>query len=73
MPLVMGFLNNTCWFRYALLVDDSALKIVNGTGACLNTIYTVTYYVYSQRKMLIQVQVTIGRQTEYVATVSWSN
>merc|ERR1719334_2208912 len=53
----MGFLNNTCWFRYALLVDDSALKIVNGTGACLNTIYTLTYYVYSQRKMLIQIQI----------------
>jgi len=56
-PLVMGFLNSCCWFRYALLVDDTALKVVNGTGACLNSIYTVTFYVYSQRKLLIQIQV----------------
>ena len=48
---------SSCWFRYSLLIDDTALKIVNGTGAFLNTIWCVTYYIYTQRKFLIQVQV----------------
>ena len=57
MPLVVGALNSCCWFRYSLLINDTALIIVNGTGACLNTIWTVAYYLYTQRKFLIQIQV----------------
>jgi len=57
VPLVVGALNSCCWFRYSLLIDDAALIVVNGTGACLNTIWTAAYYAYTQRKLLIQVQI----------------
>jgi len=72
LPLVVGALNSSCWFRYSLLIDDTALKIVNGTGAFLNTIWCVTYYIYTQRKFLIQVQL-VGAVSFFFTLMTYVN
>ena len=57
LPLVVGALNGLNWLRYGLLIEDNALVLVNFVGAVLYSLYTTCFYVYTSRKLAIQVQV----------------
>jgi len=39
------------WFNYGMLIDDSTLITVNGTGLILQTLYTVIFYLYTSGKV----------------------
>jgi len=71
LPLVMGALTNWCWFRYGLLVEDTALIVVNGVGASLNSLYSACFYAYSGiRRRSVQIQV-VGALSFYLTLLAY--
>lgn len=52
-PFVAGFLSCSLWFGYGTLIDDTNIILVNAVGSILMISYTVTYYMYTNRKNVI--------------------
>ena len=50
LPFIAGALNCGIWLKYAFLIDDSAMKIVNGIGVLLLSSSSAIFYKYTPNK-----------------------
>jgi len=50
LPFIAGALNCGIWLKYAFLIDDSAMKLVNGIGVLLLSSSSVIFYKYTPNK-----------------------
>ncbi|KAG8183639.1 hypothetical protein JTE90_005627 [Oedothorax gibbosus] len=58
LPFVCGLVSTCLWLRYGLIIDDLALIIVNGTGACLQVAYLLFYSRYTPVKLTFYKQLS---------------
>ena len=56
----MGALNSFCWYKYGLLINDSAVATVSLVGGVLMSLYTLCFYCYSIRRSVVQKQVLVA-------------
>ncbi|KAF5307952.1 hypothetical protein FQR65_LT06519 [Abscondita terminalis] len=52
MPFIGGFVIGVLMIKYALLLDDVTMFIVNLAAIILNVLYVAFYFVYSQDRMV---------------------
>lgn len=50
LPFVAGAVNCAIWLKYALLIDDSAMKLVNGIGVLILCSSSAIFYKYTPNK-----------------------
>ena len=50
LPFIAGALNCGIWLKYAFLIDDAAMKLVNGIGVLLLSSSSVIFYKYTPNK-----------------------
>ena len=62
LPFVAGAVNCAIWLKYALLIDDSAMKLVNGIGVLILCSSSAIFYKYTPNKAsaLKQIVFAIG-------------
>ena len=62
LPFVAGTVNCAIWLKYALLIDDSAMKLVNGIGVLILCTSSAIFYKYTPNKAsaLKQIVFAIG-------------
>ena len=62
LPFVAGAVNCAIWLKYALLIDDSAMKLVNGIGVLILCTSSAIFYKYTPNKAsaLKQIVFAIG-------------
>lgn len=50
LPFVAGALNCGIWLKYAFLIDDTAMKLVNGIGVLLLSSSSAIFYKFTPNK-----------------------
>ena len=54
-PFISGCLSTSLWLRYGFYIDDSSIILVNTIGASLFFAYVVTFFIYSIKKVGLDV------------------
>ena len=75
LPFVAGAVNCAIWLKYALLIDDSAMKLVNGIGVLILCSSSAIFYKYTPNKASALKQIVFamgffGTISFYVNSVS---
>ena len=52
--MIMNIMNCVLWFSYGILKNDFFIKLANGIGFPLNTIYLCIYFFYRSEKNLMK-------------------
>lgn len=60
LPFVAGALNCGIWFKYALLIDDTAMKLVNGIGVLLLSSSSAIFYKYTPNRTSVLKQIVFA-------------
>lgn len=60
LPFVAGAMNCAVWLKYGILIQDTAMTLVNMTGTVLLSGYTICYYLHAPKKLVIQKQMTFA-------------
>ncbi|XP_076826965.1 sugar transporter SWEET1 [Brachyhypopomus gauderio] len=68
LPFLTTCLNNLGWLYYGLLKQDGTVMLVNVIGACLQSLYILTYFRYAKEKRRVFVQTM---SLVCVLAVSW--
>ena len=69
LPFVAGALNCGIWFKYALLIDDTAMKLVNGIGVLLLSSSAAIFYKYTPNRTSVLKQIVFA--VGFFATISF--
>lgn len=65
-PFVSGCLSTSLWLRYGFLIQDRSLILVNTVGATLFFAYIVTFYLYSIKKVIYDLQKDMTLKTFFL-------
>ncbi|GBM05661.1 Sugar transporter SWEET1 [Araneus ventricosus] len=60
LPFLCGLMSCSLWLRYGLLINDSALIMVNVTGATLQVLYLIWYAKFTLHKGTFYKQLSIA-------------
>ncbi|GFS53121.1 sugar transporter SWEET1 [Trichonephila inaurata madagascariensis] len=60
LPFLCGLMSCSIWLRYGLLIDDSALIVVNATGSTLQILYLMWYAKFNTSKGTYYKQLAIA-------------
>ncbi|CRL05842.1 CLUMA_CG018869, isoform A [Clunio marinus] len=59
LPFTSGLLSCSLWLRYGVLINESAVILVNSIGVFLFSIYCISYYIFTVNKRRVTHQLIL--------------